>query len=310
MKKYGIYRLLAGLMVLTSNCSPDPFVLELQAVKHLPHFPSASGIEYSNQRFYLFGDDAAYALVLDTAFIPLDTIRYNRDTLYRVAKERKDDLESAALMHLQGTTSVVAFGSLSTTNRQTAFSFPLHDPHRFKPIPLSGLTQALHNIKDLNIEGAAVVGSKLVLANRAHQQQRVNELAVLGIGEPQRDGAVLIKVRLKQTKLGAGISGLYYLAAKDWLLFTASEEATANTYADGAIGNSYLGWIDRFSKQLQQQTAIPDAFIPLQTVDERFHNQKIEGICVMHSNEKGTTLVLAADNDDGKSTLFKVTLYH
>src|SRR5829696_2726341 len=97
-KKYGIYKLLAGLILLTANCKSKTPHLQLRVVKQLLQFPSASAIEYSNHRLYVFGDDAAYVLVLDTMFNQTDTIRYLPDTAYRISKITKADIESATVM--------------------------------------------------------------------------------------------------------------------------------------------------------------------------------------------------------------------
>lgn len=309
MKKYSNCGLLIGLMLLTGSCSNQrSLALQLRAVKPLPHFPSASAIEYAQNHFYLFGDDAPYMLVLDTALNEVDTIHYSSDTAYRVAKEVKADLESATLMSYQTNPAVVAFGSLSTRNRQMAYAFPLHDPHGFNSFSLHHLKQALENSNDLNIEGAAFVAGKLVLADRAHLQKPANRLFIVDTTQPFRK-ALPIAVRMKGNKSGLGISGLYYHMLIDRLLFTASEEATASAYADGAIGGSYLGWIDRFSTKMQTQTVVADGLIALHKTDKRFYRQKIEGLCAISSSAGTTELVLVADNDDGQSTLFKVLLY-
>jgi hypothetical protein len=307
-KKYGICKLLAGLILLTANCAGKTPHLQLTAVKQLPDFPSASAIEYSNNRLYVFGDDAAYALVLDTAFHQIDTIRYLPDTAYRIDKDKKADVESATIMPFHQTTAIVAFGSMSTRNRFMAFAFPVAVPYEVSSMPLADLAKALNNIKERNIEGAAYVAGRLVLSNRAHNKNPINQLAVFNLNRQEFDTAQLIQIQLNKGQNVIGISGLYYAEAMDRLFFTASEEATASTYADGAIGNSYIGWIDNFTKQLLKQTIKPDGFIPLQTVDPQFEKVKIEGLCVTQTQHNEVTLILVADNDDGKSTLFKLTL--
>jgi hypothetical protein len=293
---------------LIVSCNTKQPTLRLHTVKHLPRFPSASAIEYSNGRLYLFGDDAPYTLVLDTAFNPLDTIRFLPDTAYRIDKAIKPDIESAAIVIDQNVPVLVGFGSLSNANRLKAFAFPFSNPHGVESLPMNDLLQALPDIKDLNIEGAAFANGSLVLANRAHLNNRVNHLLLMDATGKKLGTARPITVHLNHKNV-IGLSGLYYVAAKDRLLFTASEEATGSTDADGIIGNSYLGWIDNFSGQMQQQAVRPDGMIPLQTVDPRLNRQKIESVCVTRVTKDAVSLVLAADNDDGQSTLFAVTMY-
>jgi hypothetical protein len=170
------------------------------------------------------------------------------------------------------------------------------------------LLQALPDIKDLNIEGAAFAEGMLVLANRANLNNRVNHLLVMYALAQNLGTAWPITVHINHKNI-IGLSGLYYIAEKDRLLFTASEEATASTVADGAIGNSYIGWFDNFSAKMQQQVIRPDGMIPLQTVDARFSRQKIESVCATRVTKNTVSLVLAADNDDGQSTLFVVTMF-
>jgi hypothetical protein len=308
MKKYGTCKLLAGLILLIVSCNTKQPTLLLRTVKHLPRFPSASAIEYSNGRLYLFGDDAPYTLILDAAFNPLDTIRFLPDTTYRIDKATKPDIESATIVINQDVPVLVGFGSLSNANRLKGFAFPISNPHGVESLPMNDLLQALPDLKDLNIEGAAFANGNLVLANRAHLNNRVNHLLVMDAKAQKLAAARPITMHINHKNV-IGLSGLYYVAAKDRLLFTASEEATASTDADGAIGNSYLGWIDNFSKQMQQQVVRPDGMIPLQTVNSQLIRQKIESVCAIRITKDSASLVLAADNDDGQSTLFAVTMY-
>jgi hypothetical protein len=309
-KKYSSFALLAGLILLINSCAIGPAPkLELRAIKPLSHFPSASAVEYSNQRLYLFGDDATYALILDTALNEVDTISYLSGSSGRMNKEQKPDIESATLISYEGSPAVVALGSMATPQRQSAFVFPLATIYLVQKMPLRNLAQALRNVPELNIEGAALVKEKLVLANRAHLKNRTNSLLLVNIDDTTFSNPHTLHLHLKPAKALAGLSGLYYLAETDRLLFTASEEATASTHDDGAIGNSYLGWIDGFSKKMRQHEISADALLPLQLVHPAFTRTKIESVCATQINRGSATLVLTADNDDGKSTLYKVVLF-
>jgi len=52
----------------------------------------------------------------------------------------------------------------------------------------------------------------------------------------------------------------------------------------------------------------PDEVIDLKSIDPRFTDQKIESACVTAETKDFIYLVLAADNDDGSSTLFKMKI--
>ena len=92
------------------------------------------------------------------------------------------------------------------------------------------------------------------------------------------------------------------------LLFTASEEDTPNAMEDGAIHDSYIGWIKNFSKKMNAKNIYPDQMINLSTVNTIFKKRKIESVCVERMNNTAAILHLAADNDNGKSQLFKMKL--
>jgi hypothetical protein len=52
----------------------------------------------------------------------------------------------------------------------------------------------------------------------------------------------------------------------------------------------------------------PDRIIELNKIDTGFKNQKIESICVLSERTNKTQLAMVADNDNGSSTLFKITV--
>jgi hypothetical protein len=51
-----------------------------------------------------------------------------------------------------------------------------------------------------------------------------------------------------------------------------------------------------------------DGLINLSMADSRFRGEKIEGICVEKISATTITAHLVSDNDDGKSTIFKVEI--
>jgi hypothetical protein len=98
------------------------------------------------------------------------------------------------------------------------------------------------------------------------------------------------------------------VAEEDVLLFTASEEATTSAYEDGAIGDSYLGWIANFTEAWKGNVLMPTEILKLPAFHQAFHQQKIESVCVEKQQGGRYLLHLAADNDNGKTVLFKVAL--
>jgi hypothetical protein len=90
---------------------------------------------------------------------------------------------------------------------------------------------------------------------------------------------------------------------------SVSTENTVNSYDDGTIGKSYLWIINDISSGKKRYLALnPDRIIDLEEIDERFKGHKIESVCIISENRKQMELVLSADDDKGKTTLFKLLL--
>jgi hypothetical protein len=110
------------------------------------------------------------------------------------------------------------------------------------------------------------------------------------------------------SSLFSGVSGLAYSQKSDALLLTVSTEETTSTFEDGAIGKSYLWIVRNISSKRNWKAINPDRVIDLTALDRAFSGQKIESVTVMKETKKFWHLVLAADNDNGSSTLFKVVV--
>jgi hypothetical protein len=52
----------------------------------------------------------------------------------------------------------------------------------------------------------------------------------------------------------------------------------------------------------------PNHVIDLEAIDDRFKGQKVESVCILSENRSEKELLLAADNDQGGSVLFKLIL--
>jgi len=92
------------------------------------------------------------------------------------------------------------------------------------------------------------------------------------------------------------------------MFFTASTENTPNAYSDGEIGSSYIGYIKNISKKLNNGSVKVTKLISISKYLAEQSAQKIESITVESINGKKVIIHLAADNDNGESTLFKLRL--
>ncbi|MEJ7912080.1 MAG: hypothetical protein WKF70_02910 [Chitinophagaceae bacterium] len=308
-KRSAIYVLLAGLILSINSCRPRQHSLTLLAIHRLTTFSSASAIEFTNNTLFVVGDDAPTLLLLDSAYREIKRIPFFSTPGNRIPKELKPDLEASALIHYSDRTYLYVFGSLSAPNRRAVYSFPLDSPQNFTKSNYNNKFSS--EIKAWNIEGATLVNDVLLLANRANNSYPYNHLVVetyVPGGKVANSTAKTLKLSLPGGGKIKGVSGLHYVAEKDLLFFTASEEDTPDALQDGAIGNSYLGWIDHFSNKVYRKETGADGFINLSAVHEAFRTQKIESVCLEKMDSGTMILHLAADNDNGESTLFKVAL--
>ena len=110
------------------------------------------------------------------------------------------------------------------------------------------------------------------------------------------------------TFLFNGVSGLAYAKQTDKLILTVSTEDTRNSLDDGAIGKSYLWVVNSISTKKNWKAINPNRIIDLEEIDPRFKGQKIESVCIIKETKNFMYLVLAADNDNGSSTLFTMVV--
>ena len=267
-------------------------------------FPSASAIEFYNNKLYLLGDDAPYLLILDTGYNVIDTVQYIQTTDVRLSKGRKPDIESAFLQQANGAVQVAGVGSMSTSNRFTNFLFDINKQAFTATDSFFSPDVRFPNIEEINIEGSAMLAGNIVLANRANNDNPKNHLLLYN----KNRKPFISELILKDEARVIGVSGLYYLKEKDLLLFTASIENTSDATVDGAIGDSYLGWIEGYAEKWNEQRIEPDHLINLSTIHQEFKGQKVESVCVGSVKRDQLLLHLVADNDNGQSKIFKVSL--
>jgi hypothetical protein len=302
----------------TLFCLPALFLLvsysavsqELRLLKttYLHNFPSASSIEVFNNRLYIIGDDAPYMIITDTGHTVLDSVRLFRSSQKRISKDVKADLEASFLTEKEGKTYMVAVSSFSTRNRNKILTLELKKNGKAELSGIKNLVFNRNGLKEINIEGAASVSGTILLSNRANTTHKINHLLLTRIDKTgiQTTGLKTINFNLPVGKNVTGVSGLCYLKERDLLLFTASTEDTPNAYTDGAIGESYIGFISNISSKLKDKSVAADKLIPLSAYLGQDSPQKIESIAVEFFTDGYLLIHLAADNDKGSSTLYKM----
>ena len=312
MAKWKSLRLIVILLIMTS-CKTSVTKLHVDTVLLLNDFPSGSSLEYHNNRLYLTGDDALRLLILDTNYNRVDSITLFEGDESRIPKAIKADLEASAIIIYNSQPHLLLIGSASLPTREKLILIPLNDTAKpemqstsafFKRLPATG-------VKEVNIEGAATAGNLLVMGNRGNLSNPVNQLIFTDANfwlQQQNAAVDTTIISWPKTQTFTGISSLSYIEANDLLLFAASTELTGSSYNDGNIGDSYLGWVKDFSSKVGQKKIEADGFINLTGIDKVFDKEKIESVCISHSQGNTHTIHMVSDNDNGFTRLFKATL--
>jgi len=292
--------------------------IELLKSLTLTDFPSGSSINYRHEKLYLMGDDSNNILILDKDYQKLDSKQLFDYPESRIPKLLKADLEASAIVTLNGHDHLLIMGSASTKQREKVFILPFSEsgldvPH-FRVINAEVFSNRIraNGMDPLNLEGVTVFGRNLILSNRGNRINNTNHLIITENDFWDRQGdASLTIIPLQIPTVNdevPGVSELCHVEANDTLLITFSSELTDNAYDDGAIGDSYIGLIDNFSRKLQNHPLMVDQIINLSDIHGDFKNVKIEGICVEQAKRNALILHLISDNDQGESKLFKVKM--
>jgi uncharacterized protein DUF6929 len=292
----------------------------LELIKSLlvADFPSGSSINYYDGKLYVIGDDANNMLVLDNNYQQVDSFRLFDFPEKRIPKKQKADFETSTVMNVNGANYLLILGSASREERKKGILIPLlntgsdgnkdyvpvfYNATFFDQLKATG-------IEDVNVEGSAIIGDYLVLGNRGNTANPQNHLIFTRNLFVNTENEVTLSVSklIQPAKLPgfAGVSELCYVASKDLLFFTFSSEITSNSYDDGTIGNSYIGWISDVTNKMHFPELVLDEIIDLPAIHKDFENEKIEGICVEAVHDNELIIHLVSDNDGGESKLFNV----
>ncbi|MEO6613420.1 MAG: hypothetical protein ABIT05_15600 [Chitinophagaceae bacterium] len=306
MVKFQRIFITTAVITLHAACGSNNMLKE---IKQIDNYPSASGIEYFNKQFFVIGDDANNLLVLDSNLSPVDSIALYAYPGKRIPKPLKADLESILVTN-DKKLLLLGSGSLSP-NRNSAWLINPATKEKdsirldvfYDRLKESGLTE-------LNIEGACSVPGFIVLSNRGNKGYPKNHLIITRAmfwKEQAHCPITVIPLGGNTDSAGfKGVSGLCYTRKTDRLIMTISTEDTHSNTKDGTIGKSYLWIVNDFSSKKNWKAINPNQVIDLDAMDAKFRGQKIESVCITGETRQFLHLVLAADNDNGSSTLFRV----
>jgi len=291
--------------------------LELIKSLTLPDFPSGSSINFYDGKLYVIGDDAKSILILDEHYSRHSVIPLFDDLHDRIPKALKPDFETSAIINSEGEDCLLVLGSGSRPNRMRGLLIPLNRATAIEQIKAFDYQEFIerliaNDLGEINIEGSAVVANHCILSNRANGKNPDNKFVVAEIGFWNHPVTTLfsvaaLKLPTKSDKT-IGVSELCYDPLNDRLLMTLSTEGTDNAYEDGAIGDSYTGWIDNISKKTNDTSIELSGIINLSEDHREFIGEKIEGICIESVTNSNYVLHLVSDDDKGHSKLFKIKL--
>ena len=275
--------LLASILI---NISALQF--ELIRSHSLTDFSSASSIVADNNKLYLVGDDASDILVLNKEYHEIDRIRIFDYPGDRIPKSEKTDLEASVMIDINDETHLIAFGSASDVKRKVIISVPVNKSKKPTITDYSVFVRRLREkgIEQVNIEGATLIGDRLVIVNRGNNSYRKNHVITTDKDFWKNQEACPIMVTEMiiphNDDLFRGVSEIHFVPSEDLLLFTLTTEETSNPIDDGTIGDSYIGWIKSPSNHAMNKLT---TMVNLSDVHADFKGQKIEGVCTDVSEE-------------------------
>ena len=304
--KYLVY----AFFIFSASCKSSRTEVEIKQLS----YPSGSGIEFYNKHFYLIGDDATSLLQLDNNFNVTDSIQLYDSLQGRIPKATKPDLEGITVINDKENTRLLITGSGSLIPyRNTAW---LIDPvtKQKSEFRADSFYQRLNGqgLEVINLEGICAIPGYIVLSNRGNKAYQKNSLILTTtdfLTNQSASSIYIVQINTNEdTASFKGVSGLAYAPGSDKLILTVSTEDTRSAYEDGTIGKSYLWIIDNISTKIKKDTISSNRIIDLETIDSRFSGQKIESVCVISEKKNIIHLALTADNDDGSSTVFKISI--
>lgn len=298
------------VVAATQGVLPAPrrvLTLESSEVAEGPAYVSAaSGLVRAGQWIHAVADDSLFLATFPAeGEAPGRLLRLFPGTLPADPKERKalkPDLEALCL--LEGVTeaphgAVLAVPSGSTPARRRGALVPLEaDGALGGPVREVDFTplyaRLARELGELNVEGAALTGSRLWLLNRGNGDKGQDAvvaldarrvLRALGAGQPPPADSVLTVRRWKLGRVGSVPLSFSDAAPlpDGRLVFTAAAEASQSSYLDGEVVGSALGVLSPEGEPLLLKHVMTKV--------------KLEGVAAWPTPE-GLHLLLVSDADD------------
>ncbi len=290
--------------------------IEIEKVILTTAISSASGLAVADNNIWMIGDDVDYVVKSTIGHADFSRIKlYESASEQRIAKPVKHDLESCTLGDFEGEQFLFVFGSGGISPyRDNLFALNINNPsqcYRQSLLPFYNAIRkkAALNENELNIEGAALSGDKLLLFNRGKNfivLMPWKKFTAYVMNEAANDipAFTIINIELPVVNgFQVGFSGACALK-ENQLLFTATLEETSDPINDGPVKGSYIGLLHLLS----DTTANLVSLTQVKSSNGNFITDKLEAIETIKINGNIISAIAAADNDDGFSKLYYLSI--
>ncbi|GAC1449029.1 MAG: hypothetical protein NVSMB7_10960 [Chitinophagaceae bacterium] len=287
--------------------------IELIDFIELENYPSGTGIEFYDDKIYIVGDNSRDLLVMNKKWNKPSLINLIDTAEKKTSKSVRSELEAMTVLSVDKKPHLLIIGSCNTDKRNLALLLNLKSNAItwidlivfYDRIRASGIT-------GMSIEGIAEVYDYLVLANRGNSENPDNNLIITkpDFWKNQEKTSlqnIIIDFENVTPAGKMGVSGLRYSDKHEDLFLTVSTEDEAG---NGNIGKSYLAVIENLYRKIGREKGKikVNHLIDLTEADKQFAGYKIESVCIQSQKDHSVKLQLVADNEQGKTFLFKVWL--
>jgi hypothetical protein len=304
------YAIFVGVFLLTSCDSENKMNITIESRILLDQVPSASGIEFINNKFWVIGDNSPWLFELNDKLILLNKYQiFSTDSMEgeTIPKKNKHDYEAMTSLLWEGNSALFIFGSGSKSpERNSGKLIQFGATNHVTNFDLTKLYELIREESkleedELNLEAAAVLGESIYLFNRGKNKLislKIKDLSLFLKGETEKIKLKVITIDLPNIDgIQAGFSGAFGDEKYNRIIFTASVENTANWIDDGAILGSFVGILN--------VDELYNHFEPICQLLKNKQNDvlpiKVESITQKYT-EKGKLNCVAVTDSDGQSS--------
>lgn len=290
----------------------------------LVDLPSASGMaSFGAKRWLVAGDDANALFTLDEngQIVSKHLLPHQAflDENGRVPKAIKRDYEAIASYVQRGEERIIVFGSGSKIPERAwiVMGFWYNGELYLDEFPAVEFYAQFMNLSQippalLNLEGATVIGDRMVILNR-----ELNMVCSMSLEKMRQylfnysdmvisdmDLGMETKTILLPSFAGTigGLSGACADTVGGRLIFSASVEDKTGTIQDGQILGSYVGWFDWATAG---DTIVPKIYHLVDNAGNRLFD-KLESVEILSWENDGMRLMGVTDDDLGGSEWLQI----